>query len=347
MAYSIKSFEQIRKSILQEYRNTTGITASDDSDAGIRADGTASVVEGLYHHQTYIQRQLFISTADEPYLYIHAEELNLPRLGGSTTTGSVTAQSNVDLTIKAGTKLTDGNGYYWHVTSDTYLISGQKTTVNITADQVGASWNFTGTSLLWVSPLAGLDGTATVNNLTGGADSEALEDWRTRLLERKQLGFNRDRKADIVSVMHTISGVEYIYVYPKRRGLGSLDVAITASGKAIPSKSLLDTAQVVLDDYAGFWADCRAFAPTERKVDLVATITGISANLTDVEETIKSYFNELEPAQTLQVSTLISRIMALDNVSDVVLSQNSNIVAEVNWMHVEWLRAGNIVVKQT
>ena len=47
MAYSTKTFAQIRKSIIQEYRNITGITSSDDSDAGIRADGTASVVEGL------------------------------------------------------------------------------------------------------------------------------------------------------------------------------------------------------------------------------------------------------------------------------------------------------------
>lgn len=346
MAYSVKNFEQIRKSIIQEYRNTTGISASDDSDAGIRADGTASVVEGLYHHQTYIQRQLFISTADEPYLYIHAEELNLPRLGGSTATGSVTAQSNVDLTIKAGTKLTDGNGYYWHVISDTYLTTGQSTAISITADQVGASWNFTGTSLLWVSPLAGLDGTATINNLTGGSDAEALEDWRTRLLERKRLGFNRDRTADVISVMKSIAGIQYIYVYPKRRGLGSLDVAITANGYTRPSQTLLDNAQAVLNEYAGFWADCRVFTPTEKRIDITATITGTAANGADIKQTIIDYFNQLEPAQPFQVATLISRIIALDGVNDVVISPNTNVVAEVNWMHVQWLRAGNIVVKQ-
>lgn len=208
MAYSTKTFEQIRKSIIQEYRNTTGITSSDDSDAGIRADGTASVVEGLYHHQTYIQRQLFISNADEPYLYIHAEELSLSRLGGSSASGSVTAKANTDLTITAGTKLTDGNGYYWHVISDTRLMANQSTLISIAADQVGASWNATTTSLLWVSPPAGLDGTATITELSGGSDTEELEAWRSRLLERKQLGFNRDRKADVVSVMQSIAGVE-------------------------------------------------------------------------------------------------------------------------------------------
>jgi hypothetical protein len=60
MAFSILTFSQIRKAIIQEYRNGTGITVPDDSDAAIRADGTSSVVEGLYHHQLYIQRQLLL-----------------------------------------------------------------------------------------------------------------------------------------------------------------------------------------------------------------------------------------------------------------------------------------------
>lgn len=70
------------------------------------------MVEGLYHHQAYIQRQLFVQTADEPYLYIHAEELKVPRLGGTRASGTVKAKSNVvQVTIEAGTKLTDGKGF--------------------------------------------------------------------------------------------------------------------------------------------------------------------------------------------------------------------------------------------
>ncbi|MDR8316171.1 hypothetical protein FPK76_25745, partial [Acinetobacter baumannii] len=65
MAFSTKSFSQIRQDIVQEIRNKTGLTINDDSDAAIRADGTASVVEGLYHHQIYIQKQMFVATADE------------------------------------------------------------------------------------------------------------------------------------------------------------------------------------------------------------------------------------------------------------------------------------------
>ena len=94
MAYSIKTFTQIKNLITQEIRNSTGLTVTDGSDAAIRAEGTAAVVEGLYQHQTYIQKQLFIATADEPFLYIHANEMGLPRLGGTKAAGSVNVKVN-------------------------------------------------------------------------------------------------------------------------------------------------------------------------------------------------------------------------------------------------------------
>ena len=154
MAYSIKTFYEIHELIVQEIRNSTGLTIPFDSDASIRADGTASVVEGLYHHQAYIQKQLFIATADEPYLYIHAEELGLPRLGGTQASGTVTAISNVDLTIVAGSKVTDGKGHYWSVVTDVVLTANVPATINVVADQIRKSLK-TGVHVYWsVSSLA-------------------------------------------------------------------------------------------------------------------------------------------------------------------------------------------------
>lgn len=67
MAYPIRTFDQLRAEIIQEIQNLTGLTLDDEDDAAIRADGEAAVVEGLYHHQSYIQKQLFVATADEPF----------------------------------------------------------------------------------------------------------------------------------------------------------------------------------------------------------------------------------------------------------------------------------------
>ena len=345
MAYSIKTFYEIHELIVQEIRNSTGLTIPFDSDASIRADGTASVVEGLYHHQAYIQKQLFIATADEPYLYIHAEELGLPRLGGTQASGTVTAISNVDLTIVAGSKVTDGKGHYWSVVTDVVLTANVPATINVVADQVGASWN-TSSSLIWISPAAGLNGTVTDVSIGSGSDQEELEDWRARLLERKQLGLSRDRQADLVNFMKAVTGVQDVYVYPKRRGLGSVDVAITAVGNppTLPSQALIDTAQTVLDEWAGFWADCRVYSPTEQLVPVSAVVSGANADLVQVEQVIKDYFAELAPAESYQASVLVARIIALPNVTDVTLTPSTNIVPTVDWMHTYWLRLGTLSV---
>ena len=344
--YPIPAFSKLHQVIVQEIRNQTGLTVTPDSDASIRADGTAAVVEGLYHHQAYIQRQLFVQTADEPYLYIHAEELKVPRLGGTRASGTVKAKSNVQVTIEAGTKLTDGKGFFWSVVATVVVQPNTTTEVSVTADQLGASWNFTGSSLIWVSPVAGLSGAAEVFSIAGGSDQEELEAWRARMLEAKQLGQWRDREADLERAMKSVAGVGKVYVYKKRRGLGSMDVAITAVGNppTLPTQVLIDAAQVVLDTEAGFWADCRVYSPTEQLLPVTAQVSGSGVILSDVENTIRTYVAELGPGEEYQANVLVSRIMALSNVTDLTLSPSVNIKPVVDWMHTRWLRAGSVTV---
>ncbi|MFW1857926.1 baseplate J/gp47 family protein [Acinetobacter defluvii] len=345
MAFKIPTFAQVKKTIVQEIQSLTGLTIHDDHDAAIRADGTASVVDGLYSHQSYIQKQLFIATADEPFLYIHAAELGLPRLGGTLASGTVTALSNVEITLTSGSKLTDGKSHYWMVATDTTINANTPTLVNVVAEQIGVSWNANG-SLYWLNPKAGLSSTVTDVSIGGGSDQEELEVWRARLLERKQLGLSRDREADLIGFMKGVAGVKHIYVYPKRRGLGSLDVAITAVGNppTLPSSALIASAQLALNEYAGFWADCRVYSPTEQLVNVKAVITGAGVNLTEVRQVIRDYFAELAPAAPYQHAILSARIVDLANVSDVALTPAANVIPTVTWEHTKWLRLGTLEV---
>ena len=345
MAFKIPSFAQIKTTIVQEIQGLTGLTIHDDHDAAIRADGTSSAIDGLYSHQSYIQKQLFIATADEPFLYIHAAELGLPRLGGTLASGTVTAISNTEITLTAGSKLTDGKSHYWLVATDTTINVNTPTLVNVVAEKIGVSWNVSG-SLYWLNPKAGLSGTVTHVSIGAGSDQEELETWRTRLLERKQLGLSRDREADLIAFMKGIAGVEHVYVYPKRRGLGSLDVAITAVGHppTLPSPALLASVQIALDEYAGFWADCRAYSPTEQLINVNAIVMGTGVNLTEINQVIRDYFAELSPATPYQPAILSARLVDLANVSDVALTPAANIVPIVTWEHTHWLRLGHLTV---
>ena len=342
--YPIPSYNKLYLTIVQEIRGLTGLTITDDSDAGIRAAGTVSVVEGLYHHQQYIQKQLFVATADEPFLYVHAEEIGLPRQGGTFASGQVKAISNEALTITAGSKLTNGKGYYWTVVEDVILQQDTHSLVSVVADQAGASWNVAEGALLWVSPPAGLDGSATVISIGGGTDQEQLEVWRLRLLERKRLGEYKERRDDIEFMVKYSGNVEHVYHYPKRRGLGSYDVAITAKGTppTVPSAELLEASQVIMDAYIGDLTDCRVFSPTLQLVDINVVLT--VGSVEDVKEVIRNYFAELAPSDPYQYAILLSRIIAVGGVTDAVLTPNTNIIPEVTWQHLYWLRLGQLEV---
>ncbi|WP_420366950.1 baseplate J/gp47 family protein [Acinetobacter baumannii] len=347
MAFSIKSFSQIRQDIVQEIRNKTGLTINDDSDAAIRADGTASVVEGLYHHQIYIQKQMFVATADEPFLYLHAVRLECPRNGGFKATGRIKAISNIAVTVPAGTKITDGKGRYWLTLYKEQLTANKTREIQVIAEQAGVSWNFDGQQLLWVSPLAGVAAQVDVIEMSGGVDVEEVEAWRQRMQAKEALGLIRDREADLERIVKDVSGVADVFIFPKRRGLGSLDVAVTAAGNPpnSPSSALLAAVQAALEEYSGFWADVRAYAPTKEYLNITATYTG-TASQSDVEQTIRDYVGLLKPAETFVVSTLVSRIKALIGVTDVQITPSLNQTPTLTVFTTGWLRIGNLVVNQ-
>lgn len=343
--YTIPNFNELYQLIVQEIRNQTGLTIPADSDAAIRAQGTAAVAEGLYQHQNYIQRQLFVQTADEPYLYLHAENAGTPRMTGNRASGQIIVESNNTVVFAAGSKVTDQKGHFWSVSNDTTVLAGTRKTVDVVADQVGSAWNFDGETLVVVSPPAGMSGVAEVVSIAGGDDLEDLENWRLRILGQIQQGPSRDRSADIERSLQAVPGVGKVYVYPKRRGLGSLDVAVTAVGQppTLPNAALLQAVQAVLDAEAGFWADVRAYAPTQQLLNVTANVVG-TASSGAVEQVIRDYIAELGPADPYFESILNARIISLNNVTHVTLTPASNVYPTVDWMHTHWLRAGTITV---
>ncbi len=350
MAYQIPTFEEIENTVLNEIRGDTGLTLDEDSDAAVRAAGTAAVAEGLYDHQTWIARQLFILTADEAGLVLHGQRLNLPRLGGSLATGQVSTIGVTDgVPILIGARLTDGNGNYWSTTLTVSLLVGQSVPVPVAADAVGATWNRTvGSKLTWVSPVSGQQPTATVVELSGGSDGEHLESWRARLLVADSLGVSQGRDADFVQAAKSIAGVRDAYPYRMRRGVGSMDVAVTAVGVGgvgdLPSPALLAQVQIAIQAAAVGNEDVRAFAPNANPINVSAVLTGTGIDLAAASLVISNYLNSLAPADPYIVLDLGVLLRAQTGVTDVALTPSTNIIAVVNWMHLDWFRAGTVSV---
>lgn len=344
--FQIPSFDAIKRTILDELLNLTGLSVTSDSDAAVRAAGTAAVVESIYDHQAYLARQNFVATCDEPYLYLHAERLNTPRIGGNKATGDVLVTAYATLTLPAGVELTDGRGQYFFTTSDTLLAPGAPVSVPIIAEQIGAAYNQLGTLSL-VTALEGVDPVAQIDNLSGGMSEESLERWRARVLARQQLGEPLARIEDFREAVLSVPGVADCYIYPARRGAGSVDAAITAmgaDGATLPSDSLLSAATAALVSAAVFFESVRAFRPTLIVQDVSAVVSGSSIDTTAVRQTIERYMTALTPAEPYRESVLASLITDITGVLDVVLTPNANITPTVDMTGVGWIRPGNISV---
>lgn len=347
--FNTPNFEQIRQTILSEGRNLTGQILPEDSDFAIRAAGTAAAVEGLYAHQRWLQQQLFVRTADEYGLAIHAERLNLPRLGGVLATGQVLALGGSSgVVLPVGSRLGDGKGHFWQTTAAVTLVAGQSIVVAIEAESVGASCNKApATALTWVSPVTGLRSLAEVVTLSGGADGEPLESWRSRLLDAQALGRGQGRGDDYALAARGVAGVFHVYVFAKRRGLGSTDVAITAygaTGADLPSPALLADVQAALEAVAVAHEDVRAYAPDAVLLDVDAVLTGRNVDEAAVQQIIAAYLDGLEPAEPYRENVLSARIIGQAGVTDVRLTPNSNVLPRVDWMRLQWLRRGTITV---
>lgn len=147
--------------------------------------------------------------------------------------------------------------------------------------------------------------------------------------------------------MKSVTGVEHVYIYPKRRGLGSLDIGITAKGNppTLPSAAHC-ISTTGFDDYLGILADSRVFSPTQQLVDVTAVLSGTTIDLVAAQQMIRDYFAELEPADSYLPAILSARLLNLSNVTDVQLTPDYNITPTVDWMNLFWLRAGNVIVSK-
>ena len=142
----------------------------------------------LYDFIEFVKDQIFISSADEENLEKHGAEYGIFRLNGEKATGTVIATGTNGITIDADTELQSATGNkYRTLTAGT--ISLGTANLNIEAKDVGTDYNeVAGVILTFVSPISGVNSTVTVDSsgIEGGVDADTVEQYRTKILNRKR-----------------------------------------------------------------------------------------------------------------------------------------------------------------
>ena len=257
----------------------------------------AGAVHLLYGTLSYLSRQLFPDTADGPYLVRHAKWRGVaPKLATVATDGTVGITGTNGSTLAAGAQLRRTDGVLY-VTTEAATIAGGVAVVPAACTTPGAAGNAeTGTALAFVSPAAGIASAAAVADpFTLGADDEATEDLRTRLLEFMAAPPQGGSLADWRNWTKATPGVSVrnVWVTPWAAGPGTIVVRFSVNGTGvdqIPSGGQVAAVLAYLDTVRPAQSILYVAAPTGQPVTMTMHV---EPDTTEVRESVTAALTQL------------------------------------------------------
>jgi len=351
MPFDTPLMQQIRADLLRDIKNwlPDAHTAS-DSDYYVRATAVASCAEGLYQHQAWIARQIFPDTADTEYLERHAAVRGLMRRPAVAASGFMHLTGTPATLIVQGLTGIAANGQTYQVIEDGRI--GDDGTAKVRARALDASHSgnaVDGTPVTLRFTPVGIT-SASLHAMQGGVDVETDTELLARLLDlirRPPAGGNRH---DYRRWALEVPGVTAAFVYPLRRGLGTIDVAIV-SGDGLPSEETLQAVRDHIDDVRPVTGkNCVVLAPSALPVDMTVHVAAQAASLDDVQTAIvaqlAAQFSTLAPGEPWIRSQAEAIVSNVPGVRDrVILAPTGNVTAQVNAESIQWLRLGNVTVE--
>lgn len=346
--HNIPTFEEIRQAILRDMVSLNPETdVSSDSDNYIRASSLASCATGQYAHQAWILKQFFPDTADTDFLERHCNLRGIRRKNATSASGTVIAHGipqasiDADLQIKCGERL-------YTVLEKAYIKEDGTVVLSIRSLEPGAISNQHNKTAQFMAAPVGVSSDLVNLDVTGGTDVESDNSLLNRLLDllrRPPAGGNQyDYKAWALSV----DGVTSAYVYPLRRGLGTVDVVIT-SGDNVPSDDIVSKVQNYIDSVRPVTAkNSMVIKPDVTKVDIEVKVSlsggAFDKAANDIKQALQEHFSALKPGDSVIASQLEAVISDVTSVTDRKMTlPMGNLVAETN-KKIEWFMLGEVDV---
>lgn len=196
----------------------------------------------------------------------------------------------------------------------------------------------------------GVSSDVVLNDVVGGTNKESDSSLLERLLDKIRRPAAGGNRYDYKNWALNVDGVEQAYVYPLRRGLGTVDIAITADND-VPNDETVSRAQNYIDDERPVTAkESKVVKPDVTKVNfnIQVKISGVSFNdiKTAIRNALTDYFNGLIPGDDLIVSQCEAVVSDLIGVVDRrFVAPNANRKADVI-NKIEWFRLGEISVTE-
>ncbi len=327
--------------IIQRVRNDVlSRLAADDvlrrADAEVYARVMGGVAHGLYGFIDWLSDQLIYDTAEVEYLERWCSIWGIARKAAASATGTVTFTVQDGAVIPAGTLLQALDGVQYQTTADATVAAPSATAPIAAVTPAAASNRSAGQSLALVSPIVGVQPTATASALSGGADIETDDALRARLLARIQQPPHGGSANDYVTWALEVAGVTRAWVSPQELGLGTVTVRFVRDNDGTGSAIIPDAAEVAavqayIDARRPVTAQVTVVAPTA--VPLNFQIQGLTPNNATVQAAVQAELQDLllreaVPGGTILLSHIRAAISAAAGETDyVLLSPSANVTS--------------------
>lgn len=351
--FIVPTLEEIRASILRDYQTYyPNADTSEDSDAYARASSLAACAEGIYAHQKWLIKQFFPDTADTEFLEKHAGLRGLRRRNATYAAGKgATVSGNPDAVIAVGLQIKTEDGRFYETTESAVISASGSALVAVRSLATGAVQNIkTATKGSFMAAPVGVSTDVVLNDVVGATNAESDSSLLERLLNKIRRPAAGGNKYDYKDWALEVDGVEQAYVYPLRRGLGTVDIAITADN-GVPSDDTVRRAQEYIDQERPVAAkESKVVKPDVTKVNfnIQVKISGVALNdiKTAINNALRDYFNGLIPGDDLIVSQCEAVVNNLIGVVDrrfiaPTANQKADIVNKI-----EWFRLGEVTVTE-
>ncbi len=294
------------------------------SNLGVLAHVEAGAIHGVYGNLDYLSKQLMIDTAEDEYIERYAAIWGLTRIAAVAANGSLTVTGTNGVTVPTGTLFQRVDGVQYQTTVDA-TISGGMTTVNIVATAASASSNtLSGVTLTLISPIAGINSSATVTSggLVSGADIETDASLRTRLLERIQTPPHGGAKADYIRWAKEVAGVTRAWASTPGPGLVTVYFVRDNDVSIIPDSGEVAAVQAYINERRPVTAVVTALAPTAVPINFTIAVT---PNTTVVKAAVQAeladlILREAEPGATILLSHIRAAISQATGETDYALT---------------------------
>jgi uncharacterized phage protein gp47/JayE len=319
----------------------------------------AGAAHGIYGKLDWVSRQILPDKADIDQLKRLGAFYKVYQKEPGSAAAEYTFTGTDGSVIDAETLLQRSDGIEY-ITDEEATIADGEATVAITAVEGGTDGNADGgTSLTLVTPIDGVDPTATMSSAgaTGGTDEEDIEDFRARLIERMGRQINGSNKHIYAIWAKEVSDVTRAWCLPQHMGRGTVGLTFVCDnqdGSFIPSDEKVEEVEAYIEAHTDattglplgrcVTAELWVFAPSQKSInpqisvtpDTAAVRAAVEAELYDM------LTRDAEPGGKIYVSRINEAISLAEGETNHVLESPTEditttageicVLGEIEWV---------------